>query len=193
MRLLLLTCMLVVPALSTEIIASGVVSFDVFIPSADQVTGVNAFNIYNFTGPTYGPILGTPYVATSLIFQDATLTLNVQGGSQQVINLGDIAPGLLQDNDGNPVVQFPATILFTSAIFQATLTPTSFLLSDGTTFLTSPSILLNLTPASGTVLVAGTDLAPIYLQSEGSAVPEPGTLTLIGCGLATIAMIRRKQ
>lgn len=189
---LALALLLVAPSFATPL-AVGVLSFDVFIPSAGQTTGVNAFNIYNFTGPVYGPILGEPYAADALSFLDTTLTLNVQGGPPQVINLGTVGPGILLDGSGNPLVQVPSATSFTSATLQATLSATSFLLSDGTTFIASPSVTLNLTPSAGPVLVAGVDLQPLFAQPAGAVVPEPGTMILIGSGLAAIGLAWRKR
>src|SRR5262249_56683463 len=59
-----------------------------------------------------------------------SLTLT-NGGPPTVIQLGDIGPGAL---DPTTPVQFPDTSLFTSAIFHATLSQTTFLLDGGKTF-----------------------------------------------------------
>jgi hypothetical protein len=168
----------------------GLVSFDVFIPASATGPGTNAFDIFNFTGPTFGPTVGPPYAADSLTFDNATLTVNFQGGSSQVINLGNIGPGELLDSMGNPVVQFPSTDSFTSAMFAATLSPASFMLSDGTTFRARASVSADVVPSSGSSLQAGVDLAVI----NAVVVPEPNTFVLVGpATIWAFVILRRKQ
>lgn len=157
----------------------GFVSFDEFIPASGSAAGINAFDVFNFTGPSFGPVVGPPYSADSLTFTSASLTVNFAGGSSQSFILGDIGPGELLDSSGNPVIQFPSTDNFSSAIFTATLSPTTFTLSDGTTFTASGSIPSDLTP-SGPRLIAGTDFAVVNAeQPQVTPVPEPGTLFLL--------------
>jgi len=165
----------------------GLVSFDVFIPASATGPGTNAFDIFNYTGPTYGPTVGPPYAADALTFDNATLRVNLQGGSSQVVNLGSIGPGELLDSGGSPVVQFPSIDNFTSALFKATLSPTSFMLSDGTTFKASASVSAHLVPSSGSSLQAGVDLVVINAQPV-TVTPEPGTWVLVGTGLALAAL-----
>jgi hypothetical protein len=112
------------------------------------------------------------------------LRVNQSVGAPFVVPLGDIGPGLLLDPGGNPlpVLQFPDTINFTSAIFTATLTPTIFVLSGGNAFVAEPTIFVTLSPLSGSLIVAGIDSAVIVAQ-PASTVPEPGTVILIGIGL----------
>ena len=44
-------------------VAIGLLSFDVFIPSSvtPPVPGINALNLLNATGPTFGGLLGSPF------------------------------------------------------------------------------------------------------------------------------------
>src|ERR1019366_312893 len=112
----------------------GLISFDVFIPGDINTPGVNVFNIYNFTGdPSLGGFALPPDFPAmeSLTFLSSSLTL-MSGGSPLAIPLGDLGPGALSPTDP---VQFPDTSLFTGAIFTATLSRTSFLLSGGGAFL----------------------------------------------------------
>ncbi|MGH9354068.1 MAG: hypothetical protein ACRD2G_18215, partial [Terriglobia bacterium] len=112
------------------------------------------------------------------------LTVTFQGGATQTFNLGDIAPGELLDTNGNPIVQFPTTENFTSAEFTATLNPTTLTLSDGTSFTADGSITADLTPSSGSTLVAGTDFALINAEPvQVTPVPEPSSLLELGADL----------
>ena len=101
-------------------IAIGVLSFENLIPSS-TTPGINFFDIFNLSGSTFGPFAGSPYASDSLTFQSTTLTVNPDGGSPKALTLGDIGPGELLDTSGNPVIQFPTTDNFTSAILTATL------------------------------------------------------------------------
>ena len=163
----------------------GVLSFDVFTPPANGSPGVNAFNISNFTG-TFDLPPDLP-ASTALTFMNAVLEVDPNGGAPQDIPLGDVAPGPLQDSGGNPlpVLQFPSTEDFTSATFTAMLSPTTFMLSDGSTFVGGATIALTLSPSSGPVLMAGTDDAVIAAQPAAGA-PEPGSFILFGTALAAV-------
>lgn len=178
------------PALASEIVV-GLLSFDVYIP-AGASPGINAFDIYNFTGSTYGPFAGAPYAADALTLDDTSLTVYIQGGSSETaLGPDDLAPGELLIG-GVPPVQFPSATQFVSATLTATLSATTFTLSDGSTFIASPSISVELTPSAGGVLVAGVDFAPIYAESLATATPEPGTGLLLILGLAGVAMRSRR-
>lgn len=165
----------------------GFLSFDVFIP-AGSGPGINAFDLFNFTGPSWGPAVGPLYAADSLTFDNASLTVDFQGGSSQIINLGDLDPGELLDSGGNPVVQFPSTDVFTSAVFTATLSQSSFMLSDGTTVNAASSISADLLPSSGGSLQAGVDFVTINAESPG-AMPEPDTAQCLLITLAGICLL----
>ena len=71
----------------------------------------------------------------------------------------------------NILVQFPASDDFTSAWFTATSSPTTLMLSDGTTFRASAAISAALMPSSGPLPVAGTD----FVVVNAVVIPEPGT------------------
>lgn len=167
----------------------GLLSFDVFIPSSGAAAGINSFDVFNLTGPSYGPAVGPPYASDPLTFDSASLTLNFSSGSSESISLGDISPGELLDSSGNPIVQFPSTDDFSSAVFTATLTPTTFTLSDGTTFAASGDITADLTPSSGSALVAGTDFAVINAESAPviSAAESSPFLSFLLVDLLTIS------
>jgi MYXO-CTERM domain-containing protein len=178
------------PAVASEV-PIGLLSFDVFIPAGNG-PGIDAFDIFNFTGPTYGPFAGAPYAADALTLDNAILTVYFLGGSSQLV-LGpeDIGPGELLFG-GFPPVQFPSNTQFVSAVLSGTLSQTTFTLSDGSTFTASPSISVDLTPSSGGVLVAGVDFVPIYAESAAAGTPEPCTGVLLLLGLVGVAARRRR-
>ena len=166
----------------------GLLSFDVLVPGSP---GVNAFTLTNFTGDPVANGFALPPdfpVYDFLNFLGSSLTLT-SGGPVTVL-LGDIGPGTF-DSLGS--LEFPDSTLFTSALFTATLSQTSLLLSDGSTFVVdSPNITMTLLPSAGPSLVAGTDLAVISVTGNVStAVPEPGGFLLLGCGLMTFIAVSR--
>src|SRR5580658_9899718 len=71
----------------------GVLSYDVFIPGAPGMPGVDAFDIANFTG-AFGLPPDFP-VSGNLTLVGATLTLFPLGQPSEVLALGNIGPGYL--------------------------------------------------------------------------------------------------
>lgn len=184
---------LLAPMAHGDTISVGVLSYDTFIPpGGDGSPGVDAFDIANLTG---GFSLPPDFPVTdNLTFEDAVMTLTLSDSSQQVFDLGDIGPGFLLDGSGNPVVQVSSDESFTSAELTATLSPTSFMLFDGSTF-TADSAALDvlLLPSSGPTLMVDVDQTTIDVSSAPEAsTPEPsGTaLVLTGC-LGLFIWLRR--
>ncbi|HXM45187.1 MAG TPA: hypothetical protein VN924_28370 [Bryobacteraceae bacterium] len=174
------------PAVASEI-TIGLLSFDVVIPAGNS-PGINAFDIYNFTGSTYGPFAGVPYVTDSVTLDDTLLTVDFQDGSSQLaFGPDDIGPGELPGG-----IQFPSSTQFVSATLTATLSQTVFTLSDGSTFTAAPTISVDLTPSSGGLLVAGVDFAAIYAESAAIGTPEPCSGILLALGLVGLAGCKRR-
>jgi hypothetical protein len=161
----------------------GLLSFDEFIPASGSAAGINSFDIFDFTGPSYGPTVGPPFASESLTFEGVKLTVSFSGGSSQSFDLGDIGPGELLDSSGNPIIQFPSTDDFSSAILTATLSPTTFTLSNETKFIGSGPISVDLRPSSGSTLSAGRDFATIDSE-ETQVTPVPESSTLVNLVLA---------
>lgn len=177
----------------------GDLTFDSFV--LPDGTGVNAFNISNFTGDQtlvtgdasldHGQLPG-------LTFEGLTLTLFDQDGTATApIQLGALGPGPLLDAGGNPLfsLQFPTTSIFTAAALQATLGDASaFLLADGSLFTpASGAIDALLVPFEGSTLNAGSEFVPIFLNGETTApiqTPEPATVLLLVSGLTMTVGLR---
>jgi hypothetical protein len=164
----------------------GVLSYDTFIPSSAGGPGIDALDLSNLTG-----VFNLPsdfLVSDNLTFLNAVLTVTPSGQAAEVFDLGDIGPGFLLDTSGNPVVQLASDELVTSAELTATLSSTSFLLSDGTTFVAdSTAIDVTLGPSSGQTLTADVDQAVISVSGGApiSSVPEPtGSALLLAAGVA---------
>jgi len=157
----------------------GALSYDTFIPAGNGSPGVDAFDLANLTG-AYSLPPDFP-VSDSLTFGSASLTLTLSDLSQDVIPLGDIGPGFLLDQNGNPIVQVPGDDVFNSAEFTATLSPLMFALSDGTSFTAGlSSIDVLLLPSSGQTLTVDVDQTTIGATGTSPTItPEPASSNLL--------------
>lgn len=183
-------CALFIPAtVSADTVALGVLSFDNPIPDG-TTPGVNVFDITNYTGAFDLPP-DLP-VATGVTFQNAVLTVDIDGGGSEQIDLGDIGPGVYSPSADD---EFTDTINFTDATLTATLDVTSLQLDDGSTFTADPDILVTILPSSPPDLIAGTDFAIITASSaEAPSTPEPGTAALLSVsGGGLLFMLARKK
>jgi hypothetical protein len=162
-----------------DIVDVGTLSYDTFIPAGNGSPGVDAFDLANFTGafslPPDFPVID------DLTFQSAVLTLTLSDLSQEVFDLGDVGPGFLVDNSGNPIVQAPGDQVFASAELTATLSPLTFGLSDGTSFTADSGALdILLLPSIGPSLAVDVDQITIGVSGTvRTTVPEPTSRDLI--------------
>jgi hypothetical protein len=186
-----LTIFLALPAASrSATIALGGISFNTLIPSGAGVAGVTNFEVDNFTGLFALPS-DFPAVA-NLIFENSKLVLTEQGGAQDVISLGALAPGA----NTPTLLDFSSTLNFVSAAFTATLSSQTFALSDGTTFEASSSqISSEVTPSSGSTLSPDIDFSLIVVSgtSVPTTIPEPRELALTLIALAGVIAGRLRR
>lgn len=166
----------------------GALSYDTFIPAGNGSPGVYAFDLANLTGAFSLPP-DFP-VTDDLTFQSAVLTLTLSDLSQEVFTLGDIGPGFLVDGGGNPIVQVPGDQVFNSAEFTATLSPLTFGLFDGTSFVADSAVMdILLLPSSGPTLVVDVDQTSLGVTGTvQSAVPEPASRDLACLGFSGLAL-----
>ncbi len=172
-------------------IALGVLQVSEFIPGTPDVPGVVSFDVLNLTGPFALPP-DFP-VAEELIFESAVLELYQETGLWGVFPLGDAGPGPLVDTFGDPLVQAPGDVAFTSARFTASLSQTHFTAGGAAMAANSNAIEVLLLPASGSVLVPGLDFAAIYVEATPAEVPEPRTMGLMALGALVLAVGRRRS
>ena len=181
-----LMAVLVFPAAATTI-NLGFISFDTLIPDAPGAPGVTNFTINNFTeGPSLGGFALPPDfpVFSSLTFQNSTLLLTTPTTSLS-FNLGDFGPGSFIP----AALEFPSTMLFTSATFTASLSLTDLQLFDGTTFAANSDVLsATILPSSGSTLTPGTDLALLQV-SNTAATPEPAAYRLCAGALLILLLL----
>jgi len=170
-------------AASADSVTVGVLTYDVNNPGTAVSVGIDAFTLYNGTGAfSLPPDLP---VAGDLTFLGAAVTPAGLG----VSSFGDQGPGSSQ-------ILFLDSNLFTSALFQATLSQTLFTLSDGTSFQADSNVLTaTLLPSNGTTLVAGTD--SVLLTVSGTpvvaAVPEPSSLLIVAGALPLLLTATRRM
>lgn len=158
----------------------------------ELITGIDFFQQAGFNGPLYS---GT-----------YTLSLSTIGA-----NIGSLSSTNLVSNLGLNNTVFNTVVLSGSAPSKLTFTGTPFLYDP-----TQGNLLLNITVTGGSggkgvafqdnegvgTSVAryqnfgnnnglGFGLVTEFDTSNGPAVPEPGTLSLFGCGLAAVLLVKR--
>ena len=173
------------PALiRADTVSLGIFSLNTLIPGVPGSPGVNDFAIDNLSG-SFSLLPDFP-ASDPLTFMNSSVVLTLQGGSQQTITLGNLGSGSFTPAS----LQFSASTSFTSAIFTATLNPTSFSLGGGSSFqAASPQLSVILSPSSGAVLSPGVDFARI---SVTSSVPEPHPGLLVLTGFAAAIWLRKR-
>src|SRR5580658_962477 len=112
-QILLIAALLSPASAAAEMVNLGLFSFDNLIPDGDT-PGVNVFDISNYTGAFDLPP-DLP-VATGVTFQNAVLTVDFDGGGSQIVDLGDIGPGVFSPPEA---AEFVDTTNFTDATLTA--------------------------------------------------------------------------
>ena len=145
--------------------------------------GVVGFEIDNNTGPAALP--DDFPVVTTLTFTSLNLSYVLSHGSASV-PVPDVGPG--------PAIAttLPDSTEIYSASLVGVLAPSTFLLSDGSSWrASSSSFFVELQPQSGSTLTPG-DFSLITVEAEPeAAVPEPATALLVLAGLGLMVLIRR--
>jgi hypothetical protein len=178
-----------IPARAADVYI-GTFSFDVVIAGSQNVPGVNAFTISNYTGdPGAGGFALPPdfLVFTALTFQNVVVTL-VSGGTPQVYHLTDIAGGPFSPSS----LQFVDTVSFDYATIGFSLDQTSLTLSDSSVFAATPTVTATLLPSNGSFLQPGTDFVILAANSQA---PEPATwpLSLFALLLPLIRLLAKSR
>jgi hypothetical protein len=168
-KLFFATALLGAQALSGDSVDVGVLSFNALNPGSGGSPGVNDFEIDNLTGPIFSLPPDFPLI-DSVTFGGLQLSLTGSEG-MQTVTVGDTGPGFNTPSS----LQFLDSTTFSEVVLQATLSQTSFTLSDGTMFLAdSNSLVATLNPSAGPSLIPGVDFVLLSVSgSVTSAVPEP--------------------
>jgi len=171
-----------------DTINMGYVSYD----EGTQTPNIATFDIANETGAN-AVALGDPsfpVTGTAVNFSGLSLVVHFQNGSTQTFGQSSftLAPdGLSFDGPGVP---FGTGNDALSATLTGTFSPTSLVLTGGTTRTILDTFSATITDASGGPLQDG-DLALITAKTTVTGVPEPPTLVLLALGLLGLALGRR--
>jgi hypothetical protein len=160
-----------------------------------DLPGTNGFEINNLTGGAFALPPDFP-IADGLALNNATLTLT--GDVNDVFVLGDLGPGSVIPF----ATLFPDTTQLLSAELTATLSDTTFLLSDGTNFQASSAVVhALLTTSSGPdnpiniddfVLITVSGDVVIEPPPPPTVIPEPSSYWLL-LGAVPWVLMKRRQ
>lgn len=185
-RVLLLVALvsLMAVAASADSIPVGIFSYD--------VTGLNTlqFDITNQTGPNSSPFPDTTFPVTSSVFLSSlSMTVNFANGTTQTFGSSyfTLGPDGLSFS-GNPLSTLNA---ITNATLTGKFSTTTFNLNNGTSVTVAQGFTVTITDPTGGPLQDG-DFGIIYATTGTSTTPEPETLTLMGTGLASLLVFKRK-
>jgi len=124
-------------------------------------------------------------VADNVTFDNIVLMATESNSTVLTFDLADLAPGT------DTSAQVADSLLFTQVVFSATLDPSTFSLTNGSsgTFTADPTLSFTLLPSSGAYLAAGVDLGTI----NAGPVPEPTTISLLAFGLLGMLGVRARK
>lgn len=168
---------------NANLVPVGFLSFD----AGTGNTGV--FDIVNLTGANDSTFPDTTFpVATALSFSNLSLTADFLGGGSTSLNSSNFT----SDGSGGftGLSQFDlAAFPIEEAILTGSISPSSLLLNDGVTNVTSDTTLrATIVPSFGSSLQVG-DFAII---DTNAATPEPDYWVLLGGGLLAVVLVRRR-
>jgi hypothetical protein len=146
--------------------------------------GVNDFTVNNFTGSNN---LGFFPVADNVTFDNVVLMATESNGTVLTFHVGNLAPGT------DTSAQVADSLLFTQIAFTATLDPSTFSLTNGSSgsLVANPTLSFTLLPSSGSYLAAGVDLG--IIDASPVVTPEPSTISLFIIGLLGMLGVRARK
>lgn len=173
-----------------DVLAVGVLFWDVPAPGSH-----GSFDITNFTGVNSSGDTTFP-VTTSLTFNTLSLFVHFADGSSTTFGSSYFTDnGIDGGFNGNAIGIGGANPLPDSAQLSGKVSPLSVTLFDGSTDTILPDLVIGpLTPSGGSTLADG-DFAVIYAQTAPtvSGVPEPGSwLLLLTTGGVFLALMKKK-
>ncbi|HEY6412394.1 MAG TPA: PEP-CTERM sorting domain-containing protein [Edaphobacter sp.] len=181
------------PAARAVPIPVGIMSYDA------TSTGAAQFDILNFTGPNGSIFPDTTFpVTTSIHLTNLSLTVEFSTGPNVVFDSSYFtlsADGLSFDGSPRSTLSGSPTGLAdaTGATLTGLFSPTSFTLNDGSVVSVDSAFTATMSDITG---LKDGDFAEIDgTPGSGpppSPIPEPGTWSLVGTGVAVLATMRRK-
>lgn len=179
--------LILVIAMVCPLMADSVLIGDISFQPDTPITGLDSIFLDNFSdltdlgcSPTFPACGGVDITGTlSYVYLDSGG--NTQNGSVAVSSTG---PG------STPIFEFdPAKITFESAVLTGTISPSTFLLDDGSTFISTGTFTSDtLTPDVGFGAISAQG-------NEASAVPEPawgGLVAIVVMTLGAVFLRRRR-
>jgi len=164
--------------------ADSILLGDLSLQPDTPIAGLDSIFLDNFTDlPDLG--CSTTFPACSGLDISGTLSVtyldSLGNGQSVLVDVGPTGPGSTSIYEFDPI-----QITFESAVLTGTISPTTFLLGDGTTFVSTGSFTSDtLTPQVG--------FGEISVESGGaSEVPEPASSGLVIVLMTLIAIVLRR-
>jgi len=172
---------------SSYSLLAGPVNIGFFAIDANNPSqGLNTVSVSNFTGTT----LGCGNVDTALpVCTNLSLSGQIQifysdiSGNHSLTKTlsSPLGPGSFSPQ---PDFEYDGSLNVSSIIFSGSITPTSFLLANNSTYVSNGVVF-------AAALVPGVNDAPLLMVDQGSSIPEPATIPLVMAGLGGALYFRR--